>query len=346
MWRLFGTKKHPKVISFRRAQDHVLDFSSIRLHFKAPPYHRPDISYEPHLQNRYNLYDPALYQPDERFKEPPYRHFCFGNIWVCYGPPFQRYKGWLHMSITLHQYVEHPSLFNPAMFEATVDTYLDHRWSPKTCKVYESGDRIEGRYHWGASRINGADWVQFDTVSVIDSRTRNLYRCYATPLSETHFVVVTFDKYQTWLAYDVNAAFDPLIGDIMQSMQIDWSEEALREQQVAKEKWPEVKYQKTRSDLIWTQDMYPYQTFQEEDYKEGIDSTGAMEYARKNKLPYPPNRRMPVIKRQGLKRRTKGRRDRKKGMWRLFGTKKHPKVISFRRALDYTLEFSSQERTQ
>jgi len=288
MWQLFGTRKHPKVISFRRAQDYMLDFSSIQLYFRAPPYHRPGVSFESHLPSRYNLYDPALYQPDERFRAPPYRHFCFGDLWVCYGLPFQRYKGWLKMEITLHQYTEHASLFNPAMFETTVDTYIEHRWSPKTCKVYESGDRSEGRYDWATNQINGDTWVQFDTVSIIEDKTRNLYRCFAIPLSTEHFLVITFDKYQMRLAYDVNAAFDPLIGDIMQSMHFDWSEEALRQQQAAKEKWPGVSYQKTRPDLIWTQDMYPYETFQEQDYKEGVDSTGAIQYSINNDLPYPP----------------------------------------------------------
>jgi len=287
MWQLFGTRKHPKGPDFRRARDHVLDFSNIQLCFKAPPYHHPGVE-STQFPSRYNLYDPALYQPEEDFPLPPYQHCCFVTTWVCYGLPFLHYKGWLDMHITLHQYAEHASLFNPAMFEATLDTYIDHRWGPHAHKVYERRGRIEGRYDWATSRINGVDWVQFDTVSVISylDDTRNLYRCYATPLSETHFMVVTFDKYQMRLAYDVNAAFDPLIGDIMQSMQIGWSEEALREQQVAKEKWPGAKYQKTRPDLIWSQDMYPYQTLREHDYKEGIDSASAAQYAINHKLPF------------------------------------------------------------
>jgi len=74
---------------------------------------------------------------------------------------------------------------------------------------------------------------------------------WKTPISDEHYLVFAFHKNTYKPDTALPKAYNELITRILDSIRIEWSAEALRQQAIAKEKWPNEVYPEQLPELEW-----------------------------------------------------------------------------------------------
>jgi len=102
----------------------------------------------------------------------------------------------------------------------------------------------KGRYqpvrkNWQIQNIDQTPFIRYGTYKSGSLYSSNYWK---TPISDEHYLVFAFHKHIFKPDTMLPQAYNKLIAKILASMRIEWSDEALKQQTIAKEKWPNEKY--------------------------------------------------------------------------------------------------------
>ena len=99
MFKLFGSKKHPKGPDWSKAKEHCLDLSGTRIYFTLPPHSDTTTSFKPQA-DKYNIYDDSIFWKDDKSNlSAAYMNGGFKSGWEYKTLPFLKPIGRLDLGI-------------------------------------------------------------------------------------------------------------------------------------------------------------------------------------------------------------------------------------------------------
>lgn len=251
MFRLFGTRQYPAGPSFTRARQNEINMSGTQLRFSCPP--STSRLVDPQVyEHEYNIYDDSLYLHHLKTDlAVPYIP-CFESGWGYYGwPLIDGEIGNLLFHIMINKHPSEDNLFSKAGFERAIDYDINYSWGP------ESSIGGERRFcycpvNWRVRTYSGVEWVRYDMLPV----TQSPITYWVTPITEQHYLMFSFDcnekKEGVWVALSgLSVAFERMIENILNSVELDFSPDAQRAMAEAERMWPDQKYSESRQAFEW-----------------------------------------------------------------------------------------------
>lgn len=261
----------PRGPNIRRARPVTIRIAGSELHIRVPR-HNPSSS----SMQQYNLFlgRDALAQGlfSARGREPMVNdHWGFASAltrrWAFWGPWMSGCKAELHFGITVvgrlpgHEF-PNTSFFHPRAFETAITQYLNDRYGHNRWGSSEDDPRSRhmGPFDWQTHNhlpVFSASCKICDTAR--DGKTLRIdlfERLFFFPVTERHFVRMSFHQYL--YAYDAqgNITFDPspvqaLQDAVFNSMTLELSSEAQASYDKVKAECPDMRLTETFPPLNW-----------------------------------------------------------------------------------------------
>jgi len=250
---LFGSPQHPKGPSLKRSYYHTLDFSGTRVAFATPRHSETTVPFNP-MPGKYNLYEQELYGVRADIENDVPGIICYTEGWSFFGRPVIHGRmGDLTLSITAFHNPRHGSLFRPAHLEKSIEDRLYVASGPGAGKR-RFITLPHSRLRWGVSSVHGINWAHYDVVNVDDL---DGHTAWVIPLTDEHSLYFFFTRFIFKQDTQLNTAYDNLIEHIMASVKIEWSAEAQRQQDEAKQRWPGETLSANLPELTWPDNFDP-----------------------------------------------------------------------------------------
>ena len=130
MFKLFGSKKHPKGPDWSKAKEHCLDFSGTKVFFSTPPHSDPDDSFKKKPIS-YNIYDDKNFHSSSNEKAKIQSlNGGYEESWRYTGFPLFGEIGSLKLGIGITCYTDFHSLYNHDCFLEAVNYGLNCNFGP------------------------------------------------------------------------------------------------------------------------------------------------------------------------------------------------------------------------
>ncbi|VAW60110.1 hypothetical protein MNBD_GAMMA11-1018 [hydrothermal vent metagenome] len=247
MFKFFSSKKHPRGPDWSTAREHCLDFSGTKFYFRVPEHTDPIISFKPKPE-KYNIYDESIFWKDTELNNPAsFLEGGFSIDWQFKGSPLSGRVGRLKFSIAITRNTSLGSLYRPDNFIASINQQLNYSLGPLSALSNLYNCRII-RKNWSIRSIGQIPYAYYEEH---ESNSLSSSSYWKTPISDEHYLTFAFHKHIYEPDTTLHQAYNELIEKILSSVRIEWSAEALKQQAIAKEKWPDEKLPEHLPELEW-----------------------------------------------------------------------------------------------
>ena len=239
--RIFGSKQHPTGPSLNKDYPiYTADLSGTQIEFQVPKHTDSTIPYK-ERPRKFNLY---TIEREVLESGATATEFVFSSSWEFDGfPVIERRIGVLRLTIGILRLSETESLFKPSALEKAIlrEEYLtygpqqDYGCS-RCCYQWQTFESDENSWvtFWH-------DWGKGDSDADF-SKVTEAQKMYFTTISDEHILYLSFKLNIKLENTQVYPEMLKLIEKIMASFSMSLSEDAQRQQQAAKDKWPEDKF--------------------------------------------------------------------------------------------------------
>ncbi|WP_444993989.1 hypothetical protein [Aliikangiella sp. IMCC44359] len=233
-----ATKKNPSGPDLVNLEHHEVNLSGTTIRFDAP-YHRDAVADYGCKDNRINLYNKSAMgrfsgNSLSQIKGLAVRKKNWSYTRTHLFNRFGRDLGLTRFFVRGIYLPDFSSLFRPRRFEAGVEAYIfDEYFSAVAC-----------RRDYQLLNFNGTNWAHFKEYK--DKELDQVDYFYATPVTDEHLLMVSFDN----TVYEDNTKVPQLHNEladlIMSSFQVELSEDAKAQQAEAQQNYP---YEKLSTSL-------------------------------------------------------------------------------------------------
>ena len=249
-----GTRNNPKGPNTMNINDIQIGLSGSQLTFKTPVYTIPLIEYEKNYSNQsYNIDNPFLIRPEESISSAILH--CFASGWIYTGlPMIDGYLGSLSMYAYLTEVSKEINLFQENQLEDLTIEILKESIGPSKT---DGRDIVKFPIDWKTYRSNSIPWINLKVSDFIDPE--NDYKMYfITPISDTCFLTVRFDRTLSGVSYEpltsqvypITKKMNKLIQEIISTFRLDLSENHKKIRQEA-HFYPESHHFSHRDEIIF-----------------------------------------------------------------------------------------------
>ncbi len=248
----------PKGPNFAKAKWASVNFGGTVVRLRLPKHKPPHSDLEQiHLKGEISLNSKSSYMDANPTGHWQHCHALVRDWRFC-GPWFTGALGKIHFALSVNKcqlQAKSETLFQPSVFEREIDNWLTTRYSHQ---------KYQGVCHWEAP-LNWKDQpnlpvfaTSFDVIKVRGGGG-DVLKKVAFPILNNCVVTLHFFHDRSWPGNmeDVNAIIDrstmeELSWDIINSLQVELSEEAQQQLAEAQRKYPDEKLSEHRQPLKWT----------------------------------------------------------------------------------------------
>ncbi|GMR16916.1 MAG: hypothetical protein BMS9Abin31_1311 [Gammaproteobacteria bacterium] len=246
----------PKGPNFDNAPSFAINYSGIKLSFKAPA-HTYKMAEKDEFDRQYNIYDDSLFFSAylERMKHlhnpdtdvPGFASFQLG--WsFSNGIVFKTSVVSLSFSIIVRKIPRLSNLFVPDRFERAVMETFDAKFGPFS-SLGNYGRRFDGPLNWQYKNCNGLDWLGYNIQELKYGSEMQTQWC--TPLTNEHFLSFEFYEAGSDRSVDPRDAVNDLITQIISSVEVEFTPDIQKYREQAQQQVDVSPFSKTRKPRYW-----------------------------------------------------------------------------------------------
>ena len=251
MLKFLGSNKYPKGPKLEIVKEHFLDLSGTRIYFKTPPHTDSDVPFKVKPE-KYNIYDKSIFWSYPDLTESAMEmEGGYTENWVYYGLPIFKSIGRLGFGIGVIRNLDFGSLLSPVNFINAINQNINYSAGPlsRLSKGYYS----KVRNNWSIQILDRAQFVHYEFHK---SHCLHSNGYWVAPISDDHYIYLTFSKLINHEKTNLHQTYDELIENVLSSVRIEWSPDALRQQAEAKQKWPNQSLPGSLPELTWTDEEW------------------------------------------------------------------------------------------
>lgn len=259
MIQLFGSKKKPKGPNWSRAREHCLDLSGTRICFKTPPNNDRDFPFKKR-PTTYNIYNDSLFQATDDSEQPTYMDGGFTENWEFRSLFGSRTSllfgqiGWVRFGVVVIKVDSGGSLYNVDNFLNAIKQSAYYSQGPKS--GHSRFKSIHVRKDWKVQKLDQVQFAHYSHHERAEHNMIDVIEFWATPISKKHYIILRFERYKFTDNSNLDQTYDELIEKVLSTVRIDWSPEALRQQEEARSKWPGQKLPESLPEISWTEEEW------------------------------------------------------------------------------------------